>query len=106
MKYKDIIILLVSAFFLVIAWIIFNIHHNSVESTTPEDLKKEIAPISPTFDQPTIDKLKSRAKISPIYDLAPQSTPPASISVVPEITKEEAGSPSALIASPAGEIVP
>ena len=97
MKYKDIIILLVSAFFLVVAWIIFNIYHNSVVSTAPEDLKKEIVPINPTFDQSTIDKLKSRAKISPIYDLAPPSPTPASVSV---------GSPSALVASPGGEIVP
>ena len=97
MKYKDIIILLVSAVFLVIAWIIFNIYHNSVISTTPEDLKKEIVPISPTFDQSIIDELKSRAKISPIYDLAPPSPSPTEISV---------GSPSALIASPGGELVP
>lgn len=97
MKYKEIIILLASAFLVVIAWIIFNIYHNSVVSTTPEDLKKEIVPISPTFDRSTIDKLKSRAKISPIYDQAPQSTPPTEISV---------GSPSALTASPGGQIVP
>lgn len=97
MKYKDIIILLVSAVFLVIAWIIFNIYHNSVVSTTPEDLKKETLPINPTFDQSTIDKLRSRAKISPIYDLTHPSPPPAEISE---------GSPSALIASPGGELVP
>ena len=97
MKYKDIITLLVSGFLLVIAWIVFSIYHNSVKSTTPEDLKKEIVPISPTFDQSTIDKLNSRAKISPIYELANPSPPPTEISV---------GSASALIASPAGETVP
>jgi len=105
MKYKDIITLLVSGFLLVIAWIVFNIYHNSVESTTPEDLKKEIVPISPTFDQSTIDKLNERAKISPIYEFAPQSTPPETIISPPEITKEPEGSASALIASPGGEVV-
>ncbi len=105
MKYKDIIVLLASAFLVVIAWIIFNIYHNSVESTTPEDLKKEIVPISPTFDQPTIEKLNRRAKIPPIYDFGLQSTPPPKIIISPEITKEPQGSASALIASPAGKVV-
>jgi len=106
MKSKDIIILLVSGFLLVIAWIVFNIYHNSVESTTPEEIRQEIIPITPNFDQPTIDKLNRRSKISPIYEIAPQSTPPESISVIPEITKSSEGSPSALTASPGGEIVP
>ena len=97
MKYKDIIVLLASVLFIVIAWIIFNIYHNFVVSTATDDLKKETLPITPTFDQSTINKLKSRAKISPIYDLAPPSPTPASVSV---------GSPSALVASPGGEIVP
>lgn len=94
MKYKNIIILLVPAALFVIAWIIFNIYHNSVVSTTPENLKKETVPISPSFDQSTIDKLKSRVKISPIYDLARPSPAPEN----PTVT------PSALIASPGGEI--
>ena len=97
MKSKDIIILLVSTFLLVIAWIAFNIYHNSVESTTPEEIKQEIIPIKPNFDQPTIDKLNRRVKIPPIYDFGPQSTPP------PEIPQ---GTASPLIASPGGEIVP
>ena len=105
MKSKDIIILLVSGFLLVIAWIVFNIYHSSVESTTPEEIKQEIIPITPIFDQPTIDKLNRRAKISPIYEIAPQSTPPEII-IIPEITKSSEGSPSALTASPGGEIVP
>lgn len=97
MKYKDIIVLLASVLLIVIAWIIFNIYHNSVVSTAPDDLKKETLPITPTFDQSTIDKLKSRAKISPIYELATPSPSPTSVSE---------GSPSALVASPGGEINP
>jgi len=105
MKHKDIILLLASTFFLVVAWITFNIYHSSVESTTPEVLKKEILPIKPNFDETTINKLKERKRISPIYDFVPQSTPPAEIIISPEITKEPQGSASALIASPAGEVV-
>ena len=105
MKSKDIIILLVSTFLLVAAWIAFNIYHNSVESTTTDEIKQEIIPITPNFDQPTIDKLNRRTKISPIYEFAPQSTPPETIISPPEITKEPEGSASALIASPGGEVV-
>lgn len=105
MKYKDIIILLVSAFLIVVAWIIFNIYHNSVVSTTPEDLTKDTVPITPIFDQSIIDKLNSRSKISPIYDLVPQSSPTVTINVTPEITISPVSSNSALIASPGGEIL-
>jgi hypothetical protein len=105
MKYKDIIILLASAFIVVVAWIIFNIYHNSVESTTPEDFTKDTVPITPVFDQSTIDKLNSRAKISPIYDLVPPSSPAPSISITPEITISPVSTNSALIASPGGEIL-
>jgi hypothetical protein len=69
MKHKDIILLLVSALLLVIAWVAFNIYHNSVTSTTPEALEKEALIISPDFDEKTIDKLKERKRVVPVYDL-------------------------------------
>lgn len=73
MKHKDIIVLLVSAFFLVIAWVIFNIYHNSVVSTIPEVVQQQIVPIVPAFDQNSINKLKERNRISPIYDIKNES---------------------------------
>ena len=114
MMYKDIIVLLGSAFFIVVAWIAFNIYHNSVVSTTPEDLQKEILPITPTFDQSTINKIKTRAEISPSYNIAVPLTPPVSSNdiqeitpeITPEITIEPQSTDSALIASEGGEITP
>lgn len=106
MKHKDIIILLSSAFLVVVAWIIFNINHNLVTSSTPEDLTKGTTPINPNFDQPTIDKLNSRVKISPTYDLAPLSspTPAAVITALPQANSQQSTN-AALVASPGGEIL-
>lgn len=113
MKYKDIIVLLASAFFIVAAWIIFNIYHNSVTSTTSEDLKMETLPLNPTFDKSTINMLSSRTEISPVYTIS-QSTPTASLEnipeitpeVTPEITLEPESTDSAQSASPGGTITP
>lgn len=105
MKYKDIIILLTSAFIVVVAWVIFNIYHNLVVSTTPEDLTKDTKPINPNFDQSTIDKLNSRAKISPIYDLVPPTSLSPTITVTPQIPISLESSNSALNASPGGEVL-
>lgn len=67
MKQKDLLILLISAFILVIAWIIFSIYHNSVTSTIPQNLNVQIVPINSDFDSKTIKKLKERENIMPVY---------------------------------------
>ncbi len=79
MKHKDIILLLASALLLVIAWVVFNIYHNSVTSTTPEALEKE-TPMNPNFDEKTINKLKERGRVLPVYDAGfiPTTSPIAS----------------------------
>ncbi|MBI2195809.1 MAG: hypothetical protein HYU48_02085, partial [Candidatus Levybacteria bacterium] len=77
MKQKDILLLIISSFFLVVFWIAFNIYHNIVTSTIPETLSVQIFPISPTFDKKTINAIKERIQITPIYNpLATQSAPP------------------------------
>lgn len=72
MKQRDIILLLAPVALLVAAWIIFNIYHNSVTSTISAPLDKNILPISPNFDTQTIDNLKKRDKILPVYELQNQ----------------------------------
>lgn len=69
MKHKEIIFILASMFILVIAWIVFNIYHNSATSTIPESVVMQIAPITPAFDLATIEKLKSRNKIEPVLEI-------------------------------------
>jgi len=76
MKQKDTIITVILLFIFVLTWIGGSVYRSAVSSTISEDVSKEISPISPTFDTKIIDKLKSREKITPVYDL--QNTVPVS----------------------------
>ena len=69
MKRKDIIFLLVPIFILVVAWVIFNIYHNAATSTISGTLKTNILPIAPNFDTKTVQSLKERGKIEPVFEI-------------------------------------
>ena len=69
MKQKDILFLFISTFILVVAWIGFNIYHKWATSTISADLQVQIKPIDPNFDTQTIEKLKTREQITPVYEL-------------------------------------
>lgn len=68
MKKKDILFILISGFFIVIAWIGFSIYHNSKTSTIPEATSIQIAPITPAFDTETIEDIKRRIKAEAILE--------------------------------------
>lgn len=68
MKQKDIILLVVPLFFLVLVWIIFSVYHNRVSSTIPETLNVQITPIEGRFDEKTINELKDRENLLPIFE--------------------------------------
>lgn len=88
MKQKDILLVLIPTFLLVILWVIFNIYHNSVESTVSKTVTAEIVPISPDFDFQTIENLKKREIIQPLYEIKPSN------SSAPILTGIEISSPS------------
>lgn len=69
MKRGDIILLLSEIFILVVVWIVFNILHNSATSTISETLTENVLPINPDFDTKTLEGLKTRERVEPIYDL-------------------------------------
>lgn len=76
MKRKDILMFLVPTFIFVVAWIGFTIYHNVTSSTVSEVLNIQSSPISPNFDVATIEKLKSRKNVAPIYQVgAPANVP-------------------------------
>ena len=68
MKKNDAIFLLIASFVLVFVWISFNILHGLTTSTIPENINQQIIPINPNFDTKTVEKLKSRIKITPILN--------------------------------------
>lgn len=65
---KDILFLAISSFIVVVAWIGFNLYHIYVTSTVSEDVQIQLTPISPVFDQLTMQQLKTREDIKPIFD--------------------------------------
>ncbi len=75
MKQKDLIILLAPLFILTILWVVFNVYHNYVTSTIKDPLSIQIIPIEGKFDTNTIEKVKSRQRINPLYEIQVQLTP-------------------------------
>ncbi len=76
---KDVLFLSASFFGVVAAWIAFSLYHTYVTTTISEDLQIQIVPIDPKFDTATIETLKSREKITPLFQLSsdPQASTPA-----------------------------
>jgi hypothetical protein len=70
---KDILFIFISSFIVVAAWIGFNIYHIWATSTVNQDLQLELMPISPVFDPDTIQRLKTRESIQPLFE-SQQST--------------------------------
>lgn len=87
-KQKDVLIILWMTFITTVAWIGFNIYHAIVTSTISEELQMQILPIDPNFDMATINKLKSREKIEPLYKYQGsygEASSAAAVSVTPTI---------------------
>ncbi len=87
MKQKDIIFILGSSFFVIFAWIVFNIYHGSVQSTIPEKTIRKITPIKAEFDLKTVENIKGRNKIEPLYNITSEpSSPSTTPSAIPTPT--------------------
>jgi hypothetical protein len=66
---KDILFILVSSFIVVVAWIAFNIYHINITSTISQAIQLQLLPISPKFDDATMQQLKTRENIVPQFSL-------------------------------------
>lgn len=74
MKQRDILFLSISVFALIAFWIGFNIYHNLAVSKISAPIQKNIIPISPDFDTKTIEAIKNRQSVEPIYETGASST--------------------------------
>ena len=86
MKQKDILIIFILLFIVAIAWIGSTIYHSAVSSTITEAINQDIAPIEPSFDTKTINKLNEREKIIPSFELGSQIVQQSSATDGGEIT--------------------
>lgn len=103
MKKNDVLILLIPSMLIVIMWVVFSIYHNYVTSTIPENLNTQILSISPDFDLKTIENLKKRTAVIPIYQLSALKTGSDTQSA-PNLSSTEISSSSATQASHGGNL--
>jgi hypothetical protein len=102
MKRKDVLMIIVPTLIFVIFWILFSIYHNFVSSTIPETLNIQINPINPSFDDNTVNAIKKRTQINPLYQL---STPSAAVTNIP-IIPTPTGTSNQTQASTGGSLTP
>lgn len=95
MKQKDLLIILVSLFVLTVLWVVFNIYHSFVTSTIKDSLSIQIVPIEGQFDTNTINQIRERRRVEPLYEIglqisgAPAPTPEVSTNSA-ELSSESA----------------
>lgn len=93
-KQKETLIILWMTFLTVVVWIGLSIYHIWVTSTISDIDAASILPINPKFDNATINKLKTREIIEPLYQFN-------------EISEEnEASSQAQILLSPTESIIP
>jgi hypothetical protein len=86
-KQKDTLIIVILLFIFVLIWIGESVYRSAVSSTISENVSQEMSPIVGKFDTETINKLKSREKISPSFDLK-NSIPIPTVSNSPKASGE------------------
>ncbi|KKR76768.1 MAG: hypothetical protein UU21_C0004G0035 [Candidatus Levybacteria bacterium GW2011_GWA2_40_8] len=68
MRQRDILLVIIPTFIMVVLWVAFSIYHNHISSTISEPLSLQIEPIGQSFDLNTLDNLKKRERLSPVYE--------------------------------------
>lgn len=60
MNRREIAVIAIVIFLTVIAWLVFGIYHAQNTSTVSQKELRQVVPLTPTFDNDIIKKLKSR----------------------------------------------
>lgn len=60
MNRKEIVVIAIIIFFTVLSWIIFGIQHARTTTTISQKELRQVVPLTPTFDNDIIKKLRSR----------------------------------------------
>jgi hypothetical protein len=67
-KQKDILFILISSFVVVVAWIGFNLYDIWATSSVSLDVQAQLTPIDAVFDPQTIQGLRSRENVNPLFE--------------------------------------
>jgi len=83
MKRQDLLLLSVFTFIVVFVWVVSNLYHSWVTSTISGEQQIQLIPIEPNFDRTTIEKLKTRERVEPLYviDKTETATPSATTQI-------------------------
>ena len=73
MKQKEIMIIVISLFVLVMIWVGLSLRQSAVDSTISELQKVQIQPIDPAFDPDAIEALKQKKQVIPLLESVPQA---------------------------------
>lgn len=73
MKKRDLLLLTISAFIIIIAWISFNVYHSFSTSTITDIVNTQIQEINPTFNTNVIETLSGRTQIVPLLEISENS---------------------------------
>lgn len=91
-KQKETLFILWMTFLTVVVWIGLSIYHIWVTSTISDIDAASIIPINPKFDTVTINKLKTRQTVEPIYQFSEttqeDTATPAAQTPVPQVSGE------------------
>ncbi len=102
MKRRDVLTLLIPSLIIVILWVVFSVYHNFIGSTIPTSVNDQISAITPDFDTKTIEAIKGRNTVNPIYTANPQSSGTEEPTPAPSKTTIPISSSSANTASQGG----
>ena|SRR3989344_1140027 len=99
MKQRDILLIVVPTFIMVVLWVAFSVYHNHISSTISEPLSLQIEPIGESFDLNTLDNLKKRERLSPVYERVGSQNPEETL------LEEEVATPSSEASESAEELI-
>lgn len=87
------LIIIILLFIFVLVWVGGNIYHSGINSTISEGTSQNIIPIAPNFDIGAIDKLKTREKVVPVFDLGDTAPTPIALpsALAPSLNASQEG---------------
>lgn len=83
MRQKDFVLLFGSTCIVVLAWIGVTVYNKFMSSTINEATMVSVKPITDSFDVATLDKVKGRLQIVPVYSVTTNISPSPS----PQVTR-------------------